>query len=125
MYQEEIDFIWTNEDGSIEAIDPHLIASASPAGPAVYKSGSLSSSTITGGCLSISGSTTTTSTISTSSYYPTLNEIFDEISNRLEAIEHRLAILNLDEDPTHQTLNTLYKKYKMVETLIGDKKEDV
>jgi len=101
MTQIDLTFEWENEDGTVSDLDPNLYGFSTD-----Y----------------ITANTVGNYTISSTKLHGGLR--IPSIEERLEAIEKRLAILNLHKDPTHQMLDTLYKKYKMVEQLIGRKDTD-
>lgn len=106
MEQTRFKFEWESPDGMPTTTDPNLFSS-------------LASSV-----LSVAASQSSAWSVVTSSAFQNVSSIDTRLTDRLEAIERRLAILNLDADPTHQMLETLYKKYKMVEALIGEQRDN-
>lgn len=107
MEQTSFTFEWTLPDGSLSTMDPNLFSSL-----VLSASSYTPSQSSSWAVLSSSPSNWQVSSIDT------------HLVDRLEAIERRLAILNLDADPTHQMLDTLYKKYKMVEALAKKERDD-
>lgn len=106
MEQTSFKFEWELLDGTLSTMDPNLFSSIvlSAAAHTVSQSSSWS----------ISGPSSNWK----------VSSIDTRLVDRLEAIERRLAILNLEESPTHQMLDMLYKKYKMVEALVGKENND-
>ena len=106
MEQTSFKFQWTDEYGCPTMVDPNLFSSIVLSAAAHTTSQSSS--------WSISGPSSNWK----------VSSIDTRLVDRLEAIERRLAILNLEESPTHQMLDMLYKKYKMVEALVGKENND-
>ena len=103
MDQLSFTFGWTDEHGCPTLVDPNLTTTIG------YLSSNISMSVQAGSNWKI--------------ITPQAAEAI-KIIERLEAIEKRLAILNIEDNPTHQMLDTLYKKYKMVEALANKDKDD-
>lgn len=102
MQQGNLTFEWTDENGNVLNHDPNAAVSLSQ-----YTLG------LQGGPITYQGAANRIMSGSGTRIV--------SVEQRLEAIEQRLAILNIDQDPTHQMLSTLYKKYKMVEALASKK----
>jgi len=107
--QDEFEFEWVDKNGSTN-FDPNF--------------------TYGSGIYAVSGFTncsTSNSTISSyfSSWSDPLPAALDKITKHLEAINDRLALLEeLDDKEQHNMLREVYRKYKMVERLIGKDKTD-
>lgn len=100
MEQTRFNFEWEMSDGTLSTVDPNLYSSI----------------VLSAGVYTASQSSSWSVNVPNSAHWK-ISSIDTSLADRLEAIEKRLAILNLDADPTHQMLDTLYKKYKMVEAL--------
>lgn len=111
MEQDRFKFEWELLDGTSSRMDPNLFDSISALAASAAMQCSPSSNWAV-----ISAPVPLVTTLPA-------DPVMERMMERLTAIEQRLAILNLDGDPTHQMLDTLYKKYKMVEAL-ATKKDD-
>jgi len=108
MNQHNLDYEWYDKDTSQHTtIDPNLVPFAISSNAVISSknlSGSWSLSTIQGA-----------------------SGVFDpigELRDRLEAIEERLGILNIDEHPDNKILRQIYDRYKFTENLIKGKNDE-